>query len=598
MLLEKVPSGKKPTPRAAGLPIFFPTGAAIFLLLFLRRPDALTAPQFFAEDGVVFFHDQLLFGIRQALWIPHAGYVLVIQRLTAMLGSFFGTALAPAVYNVTALLLSACCCAFFVLPDFRAIIRSDRLRFVVCCLFAIALDSAELIGTITQIQWFLQLVGILFLVRCWIRQTEPSMVARILEGLLVLVLALSCPLLVLAVPLALVLLLRRKGILPSLALLAGVAIQLVEYVQAGDSRGQSSVFQFHDLIHALFVYLTARPVLSSVIGRPLAMELCAKNIALCTALVGVAVVMGLGVLWWKADRAAKTSILVCLYLMLASGTLALGARKMLRAEESITFGGERYFYLAACCFVLLAAITLELFFGKMSASKGPLLLILLFAGGMWGNFRVQPFVAMQWGLYQDLLHDWYDDMRSEKPIEAITIPINPPGWFVTLEGNAIDDSGFEDAMPLSWHPYDNAGIQTPPGHRFDPLHDAAIQMSRLHSFEGVSSLRIDGQNGGAEQLLRNLIPGRRYRIRVMVYSECTLHPNLAMTLENLQQRRIARFNATPPVCCVWQPFVASFQAPPEGAIWLKLGNAEGGLISYWDAVALENGAVSQDGKGI
>lgn len=597
MLLENVLTGK-PTSRAVALWTFSRTAGVIFLLLFLRRPDALTAPQFFAEDGVVFFHDQLLFGIWQALWIPHAGYVLAVQRLTALLGSFFGSALAPAVYNITALTLSACCCAFFVLPVFRAVVRSDLLRFVVCCLFAIALDSAELIGTITQIQWFLQLIGILLLVRCWIREGEPCLAGRILEGLLMLVLALSSPLLVLAVPLALWLLLRHKGMMPGLALLAGVAIQLALFVQAGDSRGQSAVFQAHDLMRTLFVYLAARPVLCSVTGRPLAMELCGKNIVLYTALAGLSALIGLGLLWWKANRATKVKILVCVYLALASGTLAIGARKMLRAEETITFGGERYFYLAACCCVLLAAIGIEVFLAKISARSKSLLLVLLFAGGIWGNFKVPPFSALHWDLYQDLLHDWHGQMRSGKPIEAITIPINPPGWFVTLEGNVPSDGGFEDAVPLSWHPYDNAGIQTPPGHRFDPLHDAAIQMSRLHSFEGRASLRIDGQNGGAEQLLRNLAPGRQYRVRVMVFSECTLKGNLVMVLENLRQRRFAHFNATPSVCCVWQPFEASFQAPADGAVWLKLGNANGGLISYWDAVSLENGVVSQAGKGI
>ncbi len=588
MLLQEDSTGKL-TSRAAARPVFLPTAGILFLLLFLRRADALLHPQFFAEDGVVFFHDQILFGIRHALWIPHAGYLLVIQRLTALLGSWFGSGLAPAIYNITALALSAACCALFVLPVFRAVVRSDLLRFAVCCLFAVALDSAELIGTITQIQWFLQIAGILLLARCWIRESEPGLAEQAGEALLMLILALSCPLLVLAVPLTLPLLLRRKGMPAIVALLTGVAVQLVEFARAGDSRGQSSVFQAQDLVHTLYVYLTARPVLSSSLGRPLAMELCAKNIALYTAVAGALVALGLGWLCWKADRATRGKVLVCLYLALASGTLAIGARKMLRAEETITFGGERYFYLGACCFVILAAVALEVLLPKWTAARKALFLVLLFAGGVWGNFKVSPFFPMEWGLYQDMLHGWYGAVRSGKPVQAITIPINPPGWFLTLEGNVLSDGGFEDAIPLSWHPYDTAGIQTPPGHIFNPYHDAAIQMSRLHQFEGRASLRVDGQKGGAEQLLRNLAPGRWYRVRVMVYSECTLHGNLVLTLENLQQRQVARYNATPPVCCVWQPFTASFQAPAEGAMWLKLGNAEGGMISYWDGVTLQEG---------
>jgi hypothetical protein len=569
---------------------FVLTAGVIFLLLYLRRPDALDNPQFFAEDGVVFFHDQFLFGLREALWIPHGGYLLFIQRVTAWLGSYFPPVFAPKVYNVAALALSALCCAMFVLPVFRAVVRSDLLRFVSACLFAIALDSAELIGTITQIQWFLQIGGVLLLVRHFVNDHKPHFIVQVLEALLLLLLALSSPLLVLAVPIALLLLLQRKAAIQSLFLLAGVAVQLVVYVQAGESRGQSSVFQVHDLVRSLFVYLAARPVLSSVAGRPLAMELCGKNTVLYAALAGLPVLIGLGLLWRKANRGTKAKILVCLYLALASGTLAIGARKMLRAEETITFGGERYFYLAACCFVLLAAIGIEVFLAKIPAWSKSLLLVLFFSGGIWGNFEVPPFFPLYWELYQDILHDWYGDMRSSKPVQAITIPINPPGWFVTLEGNILSDSGFEDAVPLPWHPYDAAAIQTSPLHRFDPYHDAAIQMSRLHSFEGRASLRIDGQNGGAEQLVRNLAPGRRYRVRVMVFSECTLKANLLMILENVHQRRFARFNATPAVCGKWLPFQASFQVPREGSIWLKLGNAEGGMISYWDAVTLENGA--------
>jgi hypothetical protein len=488
------------------------------------------------------------------------------------LGSYFCLALAPAVYNLTALTLSACCCAFFVLPVFRAVVRSDLLRFVVCCLFAIALDSAELIGTITQIQWFLQLAGILLLVRCWIAEGEPRVVWRILGGLLALLLALSCPLLVLAVPLALWLLLRRKGMVQSLALLAGVAVQLVIYVQAGESRGQSSVFQMHDLVRSLFVYLAARPVLSSLVGRPLAMKLCGENTGLYAALAGIPVLIGLGLLWRKADWSVRVKILGCLYLALASGALALGARQIPRAEQAITFGGERYFYLAACSFVVLAAIALETFLPKIPAWTKSLLLLLLFGMGIGGNFKIPGFYPMHWELYQDLLQNWYGDMRGGKPVEAIRIPINPAGWSVTLEGNVLSDGGFEDAIPFPWYPYGAA----------------AIQMSRLHSFEGRASLRVDGQHGGAEQMIRNLTPGRPYRITVMAFRECTLKVDLVMIVENVARHQLARIDATPSQCGRWLPVEAAFQAPREGSVWLRLGNAEG-PIGYWDAVALEAG---------
>lgn len=564
---------------------FLWTAAAILLLLFLRRPDALLHPQFFAEDGVVFFHDQIVFGLWEALWVPHGGYLLMVQRLTAWWASFFPPIFAPALYNLTALMLSAACCAALVLPPFRKVIRSDGLRIAVACLMAIALDSAELIGTITQIQWFLQIAGILLLVRHLTEEHRSSLAWQLAEAALLLVLALSSPLLVLAVPLAMLLVLQRRAVIQSLSLMAGVGVQLLIYIAAGESRGQSSVFQFHDMLGTLSLYLAARPILSSVVGRPYAMELCAKNTYLYAAWAGGLVLVGLALMWWKADRGTKGKILVCLYLMCASGVLSLGARKMLRAEETITFGGERYFYLAACCFVLLAAIGIDLFLAARPTWAKAVILCVLFAGGVAGNFSVHSFFPLYWGLYQDVLHNWYHGMRNGDPIPSITIPINPSGWAVTLEGNVLTDGGFEAAVPLAWHPYGAAMFTNPKG--FNPLREAAIQMSRLHSFEGQASLRVDGQKGGAEQLLRNLKPHHNYRVSMMVFSECTLKGIFVLSLENIQLREMAHFDATPPACGQWLPYQTSFEAPKEGAVWLRLGNAEGGLISYWDAVKLQ-----------
>src|SRR5206468_11408211 len=127
----------------------------------------------------------------------------------------------------------------------------------------------------------------------------------------------------------------------------------------------------------LVVYVAARPVLSSLIGRPLAMQWCNAGTLLCVLVTSVAVLSGLALLWRRSDGQTRARILVCLYLIFASGTLAIGARKMLRAERTITFGGERYFYLAACSFVVLAAISIEVFLPTVAGSQRAVCLLTL-----------------------------------------------------------------------------------------------------------------------------------------------------------------------------------------------------------------------------
>src|SRR5712692_9123288 len=89
------------------------TSLSVFCLLILRRPDAILNPQFWAEDGVVFFHDQLDIGFVQALFNAYAGYLHVIPRSIAGFASVFPVAAHPLIYNVCALAIAALSLSLF-----------------------------------------------------------------------------------------------------------------------------------------------------------------------------------------------------------------------------------------------------------------------------------------------------------------------------------------------------------------------------------------------------------------------------------------------------------------------------------------------------
>ena len=77
----------------------FLTAAAIVVS---RRPDALSDPQFFAEDGAVWFPDAYNFGFR-CLVLTHGGYLHTLTRLVALLSVLFPFTAAPLVMNLCAL---------------------------------------------------------------------------------------------------------------------------------------------------------------------------------------------------------------------------------------------------------------------------------------------------------------------------------------------------------------------------------------------------------------------------------------------------------------------------------------------------------------
>ncbi|UPG95354.1 hypothetical protein [Luteibacter aegosomatissinici] len=128
----------------------FPAFLLAFLVLAFKSNDALTLPQFFAEDVSIFFKGQLGHSLPQ-LWVPYAGYLHVMPRLIAWIGTWFGIAKAPLVYNLAATLLDAAAVAY----------TCHRLRSVVpfplaMLTFMAVPVSGEILGTITNAQWFLQ----------------------------------------------------------------------------------------------------------------------------------------------------------------------------------------------------------------------------------------------------------------------------------------------------------------------------------------------------------------------------------------------------------------------------------------------------------
>ena len=125
-------------------------------VLALRRPDALANPQFYSEDGRVFFYEEH-FHHGVSLLKTHDGYSQFVPRLVAKLADIFPIVHAPLIYNLLALMVAALCSAWFSLSCFRHLIEDDRLRIAWCFLVAVLPTAFEVLLNITNIQWYLVL---------------------------------------------------------------------------------------------------------------------------------------------------------------------------------------------------------------------------------------------------------------------------------------------------------------------------------------------------------------------------------------------------------------------------------------------------------
>src|SRR5260370_11522523 len=118
-------------------PGFWLLTGMIFVLLLLRRPDCVTHPQFWAEDGNLFFRSQLLFGFKASVLIPYAGYLCVVQHTIAAVVSVFPVYYTPLVYAVARSVGDAVFCLLFTLPIFTDIFYSRLLPAAGCLLTAL-----------------------------------------------------------------------------------------------------------------------------------------------------------------------------------------------------------------------------------------------------------------------------------------------------------------------------------------------------------------------------------------------------------------------------------------------------------------------------
>lgn len=418
----------------------------ILLLLVLRRPDAVTNPQFWAEDGTLFFSSQLNHPGLGVIFETHKGYLLLIPRLVSAFAAVFASSRFPLILNLCALALAAVCCSLFSLNRYRYLLRSDQLRILLCLLAATAFHSDELIGTITNIQTFL-LLGIL-LILLQPAEVYKARATAFLSISAALLGCLSAPATLLFIPLAVYLTLRRQGIatLVPVAVMLAVAIQIGFYTAIGDPY-RTPPDHLNDILSASLITIAYRVVLTPLLGLPAAKSLATTDFTLALLLTIPTMGVWLTALWLTASDAqrAKVAVLgadtakrwkmaISVYLIFASVALAIGGRSMVKlfSYPIIEWRAERYFFLGCCVFAYLIALSLECWLPYRRAQV--IVLAAIFVPGLYANFRTIPFTDYYWQQYATEVDAWRHGKSTGRAVAALTIPINPAPLRVELPG--------------------------------------------------------------------------------------------------------------------------------------------------------------------
>lgn len=162
-----------------------------------RRPDAILHPQFWAEDGQVFYHDAYTTGL-PALWSPLGGYFNTLSRLVAAFAVQFPLIAAPAIYAAFAAFFQLLPAALLLSPRLATALPSWPARLALAYFYAAIPNSYELNLNLTNAQWHLAMAAFLLVVA-----TPPaSHLGRIADTLLLTLSGLSGPFDIFLLPIA------------------------------------------------------------------------------------------------------------------------------------------------------------------------------------------------------------------------------------------------------------------------------------------------------------------------------------------------------------------------------------------------------------
>lgn len=422
--------------RTLGRFLFLAT--AIFVILMLRRPGALSNPQFWAEDSIIYFHDQAVYGPLSSVVRLYAGYLQLTQRLIADSAWLFSARFAPLIFTLAATIIGALCCATFFLPYFRHIIRSDALRLSCCILMATTIYSAELVGALVNVLWFMLVAGILLVFR-ELPDRPVRNLQRLAWGGLGAIMGLTAPLLVIVMPFSIWRLWRKRDGTHwyEVALTLGTLFQIYVFLKFSENvKGYETILKTADYaLGAGIAGFMYRGALSTLVGIDWTYDLAGMGLLGFPQIALLIMAFGIAALWVSGNRKERAHILIACYLAFSSIVLSLNGRHYTFPFANINSyaerGGGRYFFLSACVFVYLMALAVSKLLRRRSQPTQVAALFALFALGITQNYPCPAFKDLNWASHASAIDASIRDLRVGKP-GAISVPVNPEPWVLKI----------------------------------------------------------------------------------------------------------------------------------------------------------------------
>jgi hypothetical protein len=390
--------------------LFFSIAALYYL-----RPDAFSNPQFWGEEGSVFFADAYHYGFKSLFNVCH-GYHQLFPRFIACSAQLIQIPYEyiPTVYVYSWLMVLITLISYIW---FRLEIDNAKKIFISLILVIIPLQS-EIIMNLTNVQWLLALFPVIIFSNSQLRNGKWFFI-----DLLILIFAgLTAPNFTILIPLFVFLLLKeRKTIYQNkrrltlffLSIIFGL-IELVSLLVNGDitrSEGTFKLFNF-GFIKYFFLEYAYLFLGKSAIGLP----------AILIIIGGILFLLIIIYLLIKTYKSEK----IFGFVALVSGMLFWIASVIAYRQEPESlnpyFTAPRNFYIPSVTFL----------WALVFIFKTNLRTIILFSGLIL-LFLIETIIFVGRRTFVD--YSWKTYARRIPKQDTLKIPINPPGWFIEIDNS-------------------------------------------------------------------------------------------------------------------------------------------------------------------
>ena len=315
------------------------------LIMASHRPSNFLQPQFWAEDGHVWYEQAYQEGLLRPMLHTQAGYIQTFPRIVADVTLLVPLHIAPLLMNIVSALIGGLP-AVFLLSSRAAGWASFRVRVAMALMYLCLPNSAEWHGTVTNCMWVFALLVPMVL----LAQQPRGWPGRAFDLAVITLGGLTGPFALLLAPVAWAMAwYRRAGwrtiyaaLITALAVVQGLAV-----VATGGRAHQTLGASFGVLANILGV----RIFLSSLIGTTVRF-MSPPGPIVFPAMITLAALLLIGVALWRSSLELKLFAFFCLEMLAAELRAPLINSSRPPWPELLLIGGSRYYLFPMLAFLL------------------------------------------------------------------------------------------------------------------------------------------------------------------------------------------------------------------------------------------------------